>query len=119
MSNIPETGAERIARMKREKEEAAKKASIGSLNQNSEPIGQLTHENDGSPDFSEIAKKLEKRKAQEAKGENDGFVKMTIYIREDIANSFNALITKRGQQKEFANQAFSDFIQKKARELGL
>ena len=119
MSN-KETAQERIARMKREKEEAAKAAAAaGTQNQHTELIGQLTHENDGSPDFTEIAKKLEERKAQEAKGENEGHVKMTIYIRKDIADSFNALITKRGQQKEFANQAFSDFVQKKARELGL
>lgn len=115
MSN-KESAAERIARMKREKE-AAQEAN--QEQHKADLVGQLTHEADGTPDFTEIAKKLEARKAQEAKGENEGFVKMTIYIREDIANSFNALITKRGQQKEYANQAFADFIQKKSRELGL
>ena len=114
--NKHESAAERIARMKKEKE-AAQQANPEK--QGPDLVNQLTHETDGAPDFTEIAKKLEERKAQEAKGENEGFVKMTIYIREDIANSFNALITKRGQQKEFANQAFSDFIAKKARELGL
>ena len=44
---------------------------------------------------------------------------MTIYVRDDIYRSFNALITKRGQQKLFINQALQDFVQKKARELGL
>ena len=44
---------------------------------------------------------------------------MTIYVRKDIADAFNALITKRGQQKEFTNQALADFIQKKTKELGL
>jgi len=116
MTNKHESAAERIARMKREKE-AAQEAN--QEKQGADLVGQLTHETDGMPDFTEIAKKLEERKAQEAKGENDGFVKMTIYIREDIAKGFNALITKRGQQKEYANQAFSDFIQKKSRELGL
>ena len=114
-----ETAQERIARMKREKEEAAKAAQEKNQNTTTDLVSQLTHENDGSPDFSELAKKLEERKAMEAKGENEGFVKMTIYIRQDIADSFNALITKRGQQKEFANQAFADFIQRKSRELGL
>ena len=112
-----ETTAERIARLQREKEAAAKKAAEGS--KTADLVSQLTHETDGAPDFSDLAKKLEERKAQEAKGENEGHVKLTIYIRKDIADSFNALITKRGQQKEFANQAFSDFVQKKARELGL
>ena len=99
------------------KKEAAQ--TVAQKNQQAELVGQLTHENDEAPDFTEIAKKLEKRKAQETKGENEDHVKMTIYIRSDIAHSFNALITKRGQQKEYANQAFADFIQKKTRELGL
>lgn len=110
---MKETAQERMARLKREREEA--KAATGG----NDLIDQLTHESTGEPDFSELAKKLQERKAQEAKGENEGYVKMTIYIREDIAAGFNALITKRGQQKEFANQAFADFIQKKARELNL
>lgn len=116
MSKDKETTAERIARLQREKE-AAKKAAEG--NQNADLVSQLTHETDGAPDFSDLAEKLEERKAQEAKGENEGHTKMTIYVRNDIYRSFNALITKRGQQKAFVNQALSDFIQKKSRELGL
>lgn len=114
MSN-KESVREKLARMQRETGEA------GSVNpiQNAALVEQLTHEDTGKPDFTEIAKKLEERKAQEAKGENEGYVKLTIYIREDIAASFNALITKRGQQKAFANEAFADFVAKKIRELGL
>lgn len=111
-----ETALERIERLKREQAAAAAKEDTAA---GSAMVDQLTHEETGEPDFSEIAKKLEQRKAQEAKGENEGYVKMTIYIREDIAASFNALITKRGQQKEFANQALKDFVAKKIRELGL
>ena len=115
MSN-KETAAERLARMKREKEaaDAANQEAKGS-----DLVGQLTHETDGAPDFTDLAAKLEERKAQEAKGENEGHTKMTIYVRDDIYRSFNALITKRGQQKLFINQALQDFVQKKARELGL
>lgn len=116
MSNQKETAAERLARMKAEKEAAD---AANQEKQGTELIGQLTHETDGSPDFTDLAAKLEERKAMEAKGENEGHVKMTIYVREDIARSFNALITKRGQQKQFINQALQDFVQKKARELGL
>lgn len=112
MTNRKETAAERLARMKREKE-AAQESAPDSL------VGQLTHEEDGAPDFTNLAKRLEERKAVEAKGENEGHVKMTIYVRKDIAQSFNALITKRGQQKQYVNQALSDFIQKKAKELGI
>ena len=111
-----ETAQERLARMKREKE-AAQEANQDK--QQPDLVGQLTHEADGEPDFSDLAKKLELRKAQEAKGENEGHTKMTIYVRDDIYRSFNALITKRGQQKQFINQALSDFIQKKSRDLGL
>lgn len=114
MSNKNNSAIERLERMKREKE-AAKAAS----KESTELVSQLTHESDGEPDFSAIAEKLEERKAQEAKGENEGHVKMTIYVEEKLARSFYALITRRGQQKEFVNQALADFVQKKARELGL
>lgn len=115
-NNQKESVKEKLARLQREREEASAKAK-----EEDSPglISQLTHEASGEPDFSEIAKKLEERKAQEAKGENDGFVKMTIYVREDVAQAFNALITKRGQQKEFVNIALADFVAKKIRELGL
>ena len=112
MSEKKETAQERMARLKREREAAKKDGD-------SQIIGQLTDENAGEPDFSEIAKKLKERKKKETKGENDGHVKMTMYIRQDIYDAFNALITKRGQQKEFTNQALSDFVAKKIRELGL
>lgn len=113
MTNKKNSAFERLQSMKRETEAAKATAPTEEL------VGQLTHESNGEPDFSQIAKKLEERKAKEARGENEGYVKMTIYIEESVAKSFNALITKRGQQKEFANQALSDFVQKKVRELGL
>lgn len=109
-----ETTQERLERMKREREAAAKKSEVT----DSSLIDQLTHADTGEPDFSEIARKLRERQEQVTKGENDGYTKMTIYIRDDIASAFSSLITKRGQQKEFANQALADFVQKKIRELG-
>lgn len=120
MSNQKETVKERLARLQREKEEAEAKAKAEAGEKDpASLVSQLTHEDNGEPDFSEIAKKLQERKEQEAKGENEDHVKLTIYVRKDIYDSFNALITKRGQQKQFVNQALSDFIQKKARELGI
>lgn len=110
---MKESATERILRMKREKEAAAAKSGTNEL------VGQLTHEDSVEPDFTKIAKELEERQAVEKKGENEGYVKMTIYVRQDIAKAFNALITKRGQQKEFTNQALSDFVAKKIKELGL
>lgn len=113
MADKKESAQERLERMKREKEAAKTESTEKGI------VDQLTHEGDGSEDFSELAKKLEERKAMEAKSENFGHVKMTIYVREDLARSFNALVTKRGQQKEFVNQALQDFVWKKAKELGL
>lgn len=110
---MKETAMERLERLKREKE------ATKSSDKTTELVNQLAHESDGEPDFAEIAKKLQERKDQEAKGENAGYVKMTIYIAENLANAFNALCTKRGQQKEFANIALRDFVQKKSKELGL
>lgn len=84
--------------------------------------GMISINADGSPNFELLAKKLEERKAQEMQkkvGKNDRHKKMTIYVRDDIYRSFNALVTQRGQQKVFVNQALSDFIQKKSREMGL
>ena len=114
-----ETAQERIARMQHDRQQAEKRATETQNTQTTELVGQLTHESDGDPDFAELAKKLEERKAMEAKGENEGHVKMTIYVEENLAKSFNALITKRGQQKQFINQAIRDFVQKKAKELGM
>lgn len=110
-----ETTQERLERMKREREEAVKKTGDG----DNSLIDQLTHADSGETNFAEIARKLQERQEQETKGENEGYTKMTIYIRDDIAQAFSALVTKRGQQKEFANIALADFVQKKIRELGL
>lgn len=112
MSKSKETTEERLARMKREQEEA--KAS-----NDTELVNHLTHESDGKPDFAAIVDKLSNRKEQEAKGENDDCVKMTIYIQEDIAKGFNALCVRRGDQKRHANQALADYIIRKSKELGL
>ncbi len=116
MSKSKETVAEKLARMQREKEEAAAKAGG-----NDAPglVSQLTHENDGAPDFAGIAEQLKQRKAMEPQGENANHVKMTIYVREDLHDSFAALCTKRGDQKTYINQAIADFILKKSRELGI
>ena len=110
-----ETVQERLERMKREKEEAAARSGSDGPNL----VSQLTHEASGEPNFAEIAEKLEQRKEQQPKGQNAGYVKDTIYIREDIFRSFNALCTERGDKKKFVNQALADFVQKKALELGL
>lgn len=114
-----ETAQERLEKMKRQKEEATAKAAAEKKNTTTELVGQLTHEKDGTPDLSEVAAKLEAIKKETAKGENEGHVKMTIYVEQSVARSFNALVVKRGDQKKYVNQALRDFVQKKAKELGL
>lgn len=110
-----ETSQERLERMKREREAAAKKTG----ETDNSLVDQLTHTDTGEPNFAELAKQLQERQEQEFKGKNDNHIKDTLYIRRDIYEAFNALVTQRGQKKEFVNQALSDFIIKKARELGL
>ena len=46
-------------------------------------------------------------------------VKFTIYVDEDVASAFQALCIQRGDQRKYATQAFADFVEKKAKELGL
>lgn len=116
MTKEKQSVSERLKALKQQQEAAKNnKPEIGK----EELVDQLTHESNGETDFSEIAQKLQERKEQESKGENEGYQKMTIYIQNDIAKSFNALITKRGQQKEFANIALADFVKKKIKELGI
>lgn len=114
MSEKKETTAERIARMKREKE-AAKEAEKGKT----DIVSQLTHESDGEPDFAALAEKLKKRHEEEKTSVMAGTVKYTIYVDEPIATAFNSLCLKRGDQRRYINQALKDFVLKKSRELDL
>lgn len=82
-----------------------------------EMMAQMTEQKDDSPDFATIAAELEERKQAEAKGENQGYIKDTIYIEESIYKSFNALCLKRGDKKKFTNQALADFVKKKYKEI--
>ena len=110
-----ETAAERLERMKREKEAAKQQTK-----DNTDLVGQLTHESNGEPDFEELAEKLKKRQDEEKEGSVlSGAVKYTIYIDSAVAEAFQALCLKRGDQRRYANEAFRDFVQKKARELGM
>lgn len=70
-----------------------------------------------TPDFAKIAEELQQRHAQEKRSLNDEHVKMTIYVEANIANAFNALCVKRGDQKEYINAALADYIQKRYKEL--
>lgn len=105
--------ADFINRMKQEQEAAREKSDKEQI------VGQLTHESTGKPDFSELAKKLKERQAEEKVPALANTVKFTIYVDEDIAHAFQALCVRRGDQRKYATQAFADFVEKKAKELGL
>lgn len=108
---------DRIEQMKREQEEAAAKKNTAA---NTDLVEQLTHEESDAPDFANIAEKLKER--QDAEREPsflEGTTKFTIYVDNDVAEAFKALCVKRGDQRRYATQAFSDFVTKKVKELGL
>ena len=108
---------DRIERLKREQEEAASK---GNTIADANLVEQLTHEDAGEPDFAELANKLKERKdAEKEPSFLESTVKFTIYVDADVAEAFKALCIERGDQRRYATQAFSDFVLKKTKELGL
>lgn len=113
MSNHKETAKERLERLKREKKEAK-----GGETENTGLVSQLTHESDGEPDFALIAEKLKSRKEEE-KPTTTETVKFTIYIDKDVAQAFQALCVKRGDQRRYATEAFAEFVKRKVRELNI
>lgn len=109
MSN-KETMEEIRERLRREKEAA--RAGVTKP----EVVSRLAHESSG-PDFAKIAEDLKRRHEEEKHSLNEGHVKMTIYVEENIAAAFNALCIKRGDQKKYLNEALADYVAKKYREL--
>lgn len=82
-----------------------------------EVIQQIIHQEEEQPDFSKIAEELAQRHEEEKHSLNDGFQKDTIYIQEDIYKAFNSLCVKRGDKKQFVNEALADFIKKRYKEI--
>ena len=107
-----ETAAERLARMKREKEAATE-------GNTSELVGQLTHESTGEPDYTALAQKLREHLDGDPSSVNNPKVKLTLYIEQPVAEAFKALCVKRGDHAAHGTEALSDFVKKKAREMGI
>lgn len=82
-----------------------------------ELLKQLADQKDDAPDFQKIAEELQKRHEEEKRSLNTGYIKDTIYIEENLYKAFNALCTERGMKKQYVNQALSEFVQKKYREI--
>lgn len=102
---------DRLAGLQQEKETI--KGNSGKV------ISGIINQEQETPDFAKIAEMLEARKQEEAKGKNDNHIKDTIYVEETIYRSFNALCVQRGDKKKFVNEALSDFVKKKVKELGI
>lgn len=116
MSNNKESVAAKLARLQRETGEAGTVDPII----NTDLVAQLTHEEAGEPNFADIAKRLKESQDMEKEPSFlDGTTKFTIYVDNDVAEAFKALCVKRGDQRRYATQAFSDFVLKKTKELGL
>lgn len=76
----------------------------------SEFVHKLVTQEEEPRSLEDIAKELQERREAEAVGENEGYVKDTIYIRKDIYEAFNALCLKRGDKKKHANAAFERYV---------
>lgn len=113
MSKDKDKPSSLLERMKREQEAAREKSGQEKI------ASQLTHESSGEPDFAELAKKLKERQDEEKVPALANTVKFTIYIDEPVAEAFQALCVRRGDQRKYATEAFKDFIRKKSKELGL
>ena len=50
---------------------------------------------------------------------NDGYVRMTVYVRNDIMAGMKSLCPRQGQLKQRVNEALEEYIVKKAREMGV
>ena len=82
-----------------------------------EVIHQIVHQEEDRTDFEKIAEELQQRHEEEKHSLNDKHVKMTIYVEENIAKAFYSLCVKRGDQKEYINQALAEFVKKRYKEL--
>lgn len=101
----------RLANLEKDKE--AIKSNPGRV------IGGIISQEQEAPDFAQIAEELQQRHAEEARSLNDPeeFVKDTIYIQKDIYTAFNSLCLKRGDKKQFVNDALAMYVQKRYKEL--
>lgn len=82
-----------------------------------ELVNKIMNQDEEVTSLDAIAKELQERREAEAVGENEGYVKDTIYIRKDIYEAFNALCLKRGDKKKHANAAFERYVLEQYRKI--
>jgi hypothetical protein len=91
-----------LGELGKDKEELKKKAYT---------IEDVTKDEPQEVDFAAIAAELEQQE-EEVPGLNDGFVKTTLYLEENVFKAFQRLTTGRGEKKKAANEAISDWVLK-------
>lgn len=77
----------------------------------------MTEQKDETPDFSAIAEELRKRQEEEKHSMNENHVKMTIYVREDIAKAMESLYLKRGDHNRIVNEAMAQYVEREYKRL--
>ena len=100
--------SERLSNLDNQKEEIKSKSVVNNI---------ITGQEE--KDIKAIAQELKERKDKEPDSINDPnlYVKDTIYIEKDVYEAFNALCLKRGDKKQFTNEALRDYVKKKYKEL--
>lgn len=105
--------SERLRNVQKEKEEIAEKSRPDVVSTI------VTGEEDNKPDFMKMATAL-KKQSEEKKSSNDGFVKDTLYIREDLFNAMQALVLQSGDlKKNHVNAAYELYLTKMFKEMDI
>ena len=102
---------ERLSSLQQEKEHFTKPGEKVEL------VNKIMNQEKEVKTLDDIARELQERRETEAVGENDGYVKDTIYIRKDIYDAFNALCLKRGDKKKHANAALERYVLEQYRKI--
>lgn len=66
--------------------------------------------------LEQIAKEFKERSSENV-SVNDGYTKMTVYVRTPLAEAFNAYASERGMKKKYVNEMFERFILEKYDEM--
>lgn len=101
MANKNDLLNQRLQKIQKEKEEADKSRP--------DVVQSIVTGEEEKPDFMKLAEVLEEEK-KETKSANEGYIKDTIYIREDLYKAMQALCVQQGDKKMYVNAAYEEFL---------
>lgn len=101
MANKNDLLNQRLQKIQKEKEETEKTRP--------DVVQSIVTGEDEKPDFMKMAEVLEEEK-EERKSANEGYIKDTIYIREDLYKAMQALCVQQGDKKMLVNAAYEEFL---------